>query len=264
MVQQIAEQPAQVFAAARQFVQLRERGGNFAGQNGVAQFQNLVLRREAEHRKHVRLLDFVAAKTDELVQRGFGVAHPAVGAARDGVQRGGVNRHLFLRGDFREMFRDERARNPAQVKPLAARENCRQNFFRVGRREHELHVRGRLLQSFQQRVERRRREHVNFVNDVDFELRIGRRVFAGLAQFAHLFDAVVARAVNFQNVQRAALGDFLDARRRRRRNQFSARRCSSGIWRRCARWWFCRCRAGRKKDTRARCVSARWRWRASA
>ena len=102
--------------------------------------------------------------------------------------------------------------NPAQIKPLAAREDRRQNLFRVGRGEHELHVRGRLLQRFQQRVERRRREHVNFVNDVNLELRIGRRVFAGLAQFAHLFHAVVARAVNFQHVQRAAFGDFLHAR----------------------------------------------------
>ena len=110
MVQQIAEQPAKVFAAARELVQLRERGLDFAGQHGAAQFENLVLRREAEHREHVGLLDLVAAKADELVERGFGVAHPAVRAARDGVQRGGVNRDFFLAGNFREMLRDERAR----------------------------------------------------------------------------------------------------------------------------------------------------------
>ena len=34
----------------------------------------------------------------------------------------------------------------------------------------------------------------------------------GLAQFADLLDAVVARAVDFQHVQRAAFGDFLAAR----------------------------------------------------
>jgi hypothetical protein len=33
-------------------------------------------------------------------------------------------------------------------------------------------VRGRLFQGFQQRIERRRREHVDLVNDVDFELRL--------------------------------------------------------------------------------------------
>ena len=104
------------------------------------------------------------------------------------------------------------AGNPAQVKTLAARKDGRQDLLRVGRGEHELHVRRRLFERFEQRVERRRREHVDFVNDVDFELRIGGRVFAGLAQFADLFDAVVARAVNFQNVQRAALGNFNAAR----------------------------------------------------
>ena len=167
---------------------------------------------EAEHGEHVGFLDFVAAKADELVERGFGVAHAAVRAARDGVERGFVNLHLFQFRDVREVFGDERGRNPAQVKPLAARENRRQDLLRVGRGEHEFHVRRRLFQRFQQRVERRRREHVNFVNDVDFERRIGGRVFAGLAQFADLFDAVVARAVNFQNVERAAFGDFNAAR----------------------------------------------------
>ena len=53
---------------------------------------------------------------------------------------------------------------------------------------------------------------MNFVDDVDLELGIGGRVFAGLAQFAHLLDAVVAGTVDFQNIQRATLGDFLHAR----------------------------------------------------
>ena len=129
MVQQIAQQPAQVFAAARQFVQLRERGGNFAGENGVAQFENLALRREAEHRKHVGLLDFVAAKTDELVERGFGVAHAAVGAARDGVQRGGVNLDFFLPGNFREMLGDERgSESGADQTAGSARESSAELF----------------------------------------------------------------------------------------------------------------------------------------
>src|SRR5207248_7245132 len=63
-----------------------------------------------------------------------------------------------------------------------------------------------------QGVERRRRKHVHFVDDVDFEFRIGGHVFAGLPQLAHLLDTVVARAVDFQNVERTALGDLLAAR----------------------------------------------------
>jgi hypothetical protein len=43
------------------------------------------------------------------------------------VERGGVNRDFFLAGNFRQMLRDERARDPAQIKPLAAGENRRQD-----------------------------------------------------------------------------------------------------------------------------------------
>src|SRR5271170_2265524 len=49
---------------------------------------------------------------------------------------------------------------------------------------------------------------MDFVNDIDFELRIGGRVFTGFAEFADLFDAVVACAVNLQNVERTAFGYF--------------------------------------------------------
>ena len=75
---------------------------------------------EAEHGQHIRLLDFFAAKADELIQCGFGVAHGAVRAAGDGVKRGLVNFHLLQLRDVREMLGDERGRNPAQIKTLAA------------------------------------------------------------------------------------------------------------------------------------------------
>ena len=212
MIQQIGKQSSEILAVLRQFVQPAQRGLNFAGKNGLAQTENLAFGGEAEHGEHIVFLDFVAAKADELVERGFGVAHGAVRAARDGVERRFVNFHLFQFRDVREVFGDERGRDPAQVKTLATRENRRQNLLRVGRGEHEFHVRRRLFERLEQRVERRRRKHVDFVNDVDFERRIGGRVFAGLAQFADLFDAVVARAVNFQNIERAAFGNFNAAR----------------------------------------------------
>jgi hypothetical protein len=53
---------------------------------------------------------------------------------------------------------------------------------------------------------------VNFVNNVDFELRIGGRVSAGFPQFTDLFDAIVTRAVDFEDIERAALGDFFASR----------------------------------------------------
>ena len=173
--------------------------------------------------------DFIAAKADELVEGGFGVAHAAVRAARDGVERFRRDFDVLFLRDFRQLLHDERGRDAAQVETLAARENRGQNFFRVRRREHEFHVLRRFFQRLQQRVEGGGGEHVHFVDDVDFEFRGGRGVFAGFAQFADLLHAVVARAVDFQHVDASGLRRFPCTSGRCHRNPPSGRRCSSGL-----------------------------------
>jgi len=120
MIQQIGEQPSKVFPVSRQSIQFGQRGLNFTGEDGPAQAQDLTLSGEAEHGKHVRLLDFVTAKADKLVEGGFGVAHGAIRTAGDSLERGFANFHLLQLRDVSEVFGDERARNPAQIKPLAA------------------------------------------------------------------------------------------------------------------------------------------------
>ena len=45
--------------------------------------------------------DLLAAKADQLVEGGFGIAHAAIGAAGDGVQRGFIDLHFLLLGDVR-------------------------------------------------------------------------------------------------------------------------------------------------------------------
>ena len=113
---------------------------------------------------------------------------------------------------MREVLDDECVRNAAQIEPLTTRENGRQDFLRLRRSEHELHMGRGLFQRLQERIEGRRREHVNFVDDVELEFGTGGGVFAGFAQVAHLFDAVIAGAVNFENVQRAPFRNFDAAR----------------------------------------------------
>ena len=150
-------------------VQFTQRGFDFPGQDRARQVQNLTLRRKAKHREHVAFLDFVAAKADELVEGGLRVAHSAVGPAGDGVERGLVNVHLFLPRNVSQVLRDERRGNPPKIEALAARQNRRQNLLRLSRREHELHMGWRFLERFEERVERFLCQHVNFVDNVDFE-----------------------------------------------------------------------------------------------
>ena len=132
-------------------------------------------------------------------------------AASDGLQGRRFNRDTFLLRDFAQVLDDERLGNAPQIEALATRQDRRQHFFRFGRREHELHVGGRLFERFEQRVEGLLGEHVDFVNDVNLEARTGRSVFGGFAQLADFVDAAVAGAVDFENVQRAAFRDLFGA-----------------------------------------------------
>jgi hypothetical protein len=52
---------------------------------------------------------------------------------------------------------------------------------------------------------------VDFVDDINFEAGAGGGVFAGFAEFADLFDAVIGGAVDFEDIEGTALGDFLAA-----------------------------------------------------
>ena len=81
----------------------------------------------------------------------------------------------------------------------------------VGGGQHEHDVGGRLLQRLEQRVGRRRREHVHLVDDVD--LPAPRCAEPGVGhQVAHGVDAVVGRRVELVHVHGVARGD-LHARR---------------------------------------------------
>ena len=178
-------------------------------------------RHEAEHGQHVFFIDRVAAKGNQLIERGLGIAQPTLRPARNRQQRVVVNGHAFRRRHQAQAFDNLSDRNAAQVEPLAARQDRRRNFLGVGGRKNELRVGRRFLERLQQGIEGRHAEHVHFVDDRDLEGPAGWRVAHGLAQVAHLIDAVVGCAVDFQHVQIVAGGDLatgitFTARRRRR------------------------------------------------
>ena len=180
----------------------RFRGG--AAQNFLGEIRDRLFAGESENAEHIRLLDFLAAKRDQLIEHRLGVAQSAIGASRDRVRRRRRERDLLVLRDELQMIGDQIRRNPMKIEALTAAQNCRQNFLRLGRGEDEFHMRRRFLERLEQRVEGRRSEHVHFVDDVDLELPFARRVTHVVAQLAHLLDAVVARAVDFENVEAVA------------------------------------------------------------
>ena len=86
---------------------------------------------------------------------------------------------------------------------MAAVHHRRRHLVRLRRRQHEHRVRRRLLQRLQERVPRRRRQHVRLVQDVHLAPPAHRRVCHALAQLADVVHRVVRRSVHLDHVQRA-------------------------------------------------------------
>jgi len=82
------------------------------------------------------------------------------------------------------------------------------NFLRLSRGKDELHMRRRLLERFEKRVESAGGKHVHLVDEVDFERPASGGVGRAFAQVADIFHAVVARAVDLNDIQAAALGNL--------------------------------------------------------
>ena len=103
-------------------------------------------------------------------------------------------------------------RHLLQVELQAAAEHGDRDFLRIGGREDEFHVLGRLFQRFQHRVEGVPGELMHLVDHVDLEAPARRGVLRGVKQLAHLVDLGVRRRVDLEQIDEAP-GVNLNARR---------------------------------------------------
>ena len=108
---------------------------------------------KARRLRHKRIADHTGAAADALVENRERVAHAAVRSDGNQHRRVVVDLHVLPLADELEAFGDVLRRNTPEVKALAAGEDRRQQLVHLGRRQNEDHVRGRLLQRFQKRVE---------------------------------------------------------------------------------------------------------------
>ena len=182
------------------------------GDDAVHQVKHARAVGEAEHVADLFGSDLLAAAVagalhDRLVENGKAVAGGAFGGARDQSKRFGRDIGAFLRADVGEVVGQGFGREALQVETLAARQDGDGDLADLGRREDEFHMRRRFFQRLQQRVERRRREHVHFVDDVDLVPRIHGRIARAAQQVAHVVDAGVRGGVEFEHVGVTPLHD---------------------------------------------------------
>ena len=155
---------------------------------------------DAEHPLEQRCIDSVVGCRDESFQKTQAVAHRSIGESRHPRDRRVLRFDRLRREDVSKMIRDPRDRDGPEVEPLAATLDRGQHLVGFGRAQDELHVRRRLLHRLQQSVEGGGREHVDLVDDVDLVRGPGRK-HAGVGdQVPRVLDAVVARAVDLDDV----------------------------------------------------------------
>ncbi len=99
-------------------------------------------------------------------------------------------------------------RHLLQIELQTARQHGDRNLLRIGGGEDELDVRRRLFERLEHRVERVVREHVHFVDHIDLEARIDRRVHRAFQQRRHLVDAAIARRIHLEIIDEAPFIDL--------------------------------------------------------
>ena len=107
----------------------------------------------------------------------------------------------------------------------------------LGRRKDEEDAFRRFFQRFEQSVEGLRRQHMHFVDDVDFIMSRRRRKLHGFAQIADLVDAAVGCRVNLEHIHRRTVADaaagVTDTAWRERRALGAVQRACENLCRAC-------------------------------
>src|SRR5439155_995464 len=125
---------------------------------------------------------------EELIEQREGVAHRPLRLSRHQRHRAVGDADFLGLRDLAQPRGDLAEWHELDVVPLHPGEDGGRKLLRIGCREQELDVAGRLLERLEQRIERRAGEHVHFVDDVDLVAVAGRQVLRRLAQRPHVVD----------------------------------------------------------------------------
>ena len=176
-----------------------EAGRRVALDEGVDRVEEQAAVDQPQGVGHILGADLGPPEGEDLVEEGLGVAHRALARAGDQSEPGLVDCGALLGGDGLEAL-DHGARGDAlEVEALHAGEDGVGDLARLGGGEEEHHVGWRLLERLQQRVEGRRRQHVDLVHQIDLVAALW-RVLDRLAEAPDVVDRVVRGAVDLDEI----------------------------------------------------------------
>ena len=165
-------------------------------------------RGQAQRPGHPPGFHLARAERGHLLQQAQGVAHRAPGVAGDEGQAFGHRLVPLPGGDVGEEGDEGLRADRVEVEALRAAADGVGQLVRLGGGQDEVGVLRGLLEGLEQGVGRRPREHVRLVEDVHAPPPAGggNRAHVG-PDFADVLHLVVRGGVQFDDVERAALGD---------------------------------------------------------
>ncbi len=169
---------------------------------------DLTVIKRAEHRPHIGGQHLALTEGDRLVGQAHGIAHRTVRGATKQPQRIFLERNVLDAKHMGQVLNDSLRRHVFQRELQAARQDGHWQLLRIGGREQELDVGRRLFEGLEQRIERVRREHVYFVDQVDLVASAARRVLHVVQQFARVLDLGAACGVHLDQIDEAPLVDL--------------------------------------------------------
>ena len=208
--QEILHDRRRIGTGAVHLVEDRERFGDMALHQHVEQIVKPGAVGKPQHVAQLVLADLAIAGPmmgDRLIQQRKPVAHRSIRGARDQIQRAGGEPDALAPGYVGQVCDQGLRIETAQIEPLAPRDHGDRDLAHLGGGEDELDAFRRLLQRLQQCVEGARRQHVDFVDDVDLVTGGGWQIAHAVDQLANVRHPGTARGVHLENVDVAVLAD---------------------------------------------------------
>ena len=174
----------------------------------VQQLDHLSALDSTEHGTHFRLVHRTTTEGNGLIQQAERIAHAAVRCARQQLQCRTIGVHFFGVQQVLQVTGNQRHRQALEIELQTARQHRSRQLLWIGGGQQELDVRWWFFQRFQQGVETVRRQHVDFVDQVDLVACARRRILDIVQQLAGILYLGAGGGIHFDQVHAAAFVDL--------------------------------------------------------
>ena len=191
MLRQIGDKSGQIASGHDQLLDESKQFGDLPVQNRRRDLLKKIILDNASQSKHLIAINLTGNSGACLIKQTDGIAECAVCQARDRLKR--IRRYVDAIGkrNLGQALGHAFHRDAAKIITLAAGEDGCRNAVRLSCGKDENRMGRRFFECFQKGIESAGRKHMDFINNIDLEARLGRHENDFIADAADVVDTVV-------------------------------------------------------------------------